>query len=226
MKYFLDSAIIEEIDYAYHAFGIDGVTTNPRHIMNSGKPFLKAIEDLAKWVKDNGLDGYERFPISVEINPHLTDPDEMVKMGKEIAAISKNFVIKVPCTVEGCIAAKRLEEAGVRTNVTLVFTPSQALQAARLGAKFVSPFIGWKVNAGEDGIEYVRKIVEIYRQGNYKTEIIAAAIRTGFQIAECAAMGVDIVTAGLDVYKQSLTDPWTDEGLKRFCDAWDHTKGN
>lgn len=226
MKYFLDSAKLNEIDYAYKAFGIDGVTTNPRHIMLSGKPFLTAIKDIANWIKENKLEGKDKFPVSVEINPHLDNAEEMVKEGKKIASMCENFVIKIPCTVEGCKAAKTLEESGVRTNVTLVFSPSQAIQAGRIDAMFVSPFIGWKESAGEDGLDYIRQIVQIYKSKGYKTEIIAAAVRSGKQISECALMGADIVTAGLDVYEASLVDPWTDFGLGKFQDAWDHTEGN
>ena len=226
MKYFLDSAKLNEIDYAYKAFGIDGVTTNPRHIMASGKPFLQAITDIANWIKENHLEGKDVFPVSVEINPHLDKAEDMVREGKKIAALCENFVIKIPCNVEGCKAAKMLEDEGIRTNVTLVFSTSQALQAGRIGAMFVSPFIGWKESAGEDGLNYIAEIADIYRNYGFDTEIIAAAVRSGKQISECALMGVDIVTAGLSVYEESLVDPWTDFGLAKFQDAWDNTKGN
>lgn len=226
MKYFLDSAKLNEIDYAYKAFGIDGVTTNPRHIMASGKPFLQAITDIANWIKENHLEGKDVFPVSVEINPHLEKAEDMVREGKKIAALCENFVIKIPCNVEGCKAAKMLEDEGIRTNVTLVFSTSQALQAGRIGAMFVSPFIGWKESAGEDGLNYIAEIADIYRNYGFDTEIIAAAVRSGKQISECALMGVDIVTAGLSVYEESLVDPWTDFGLAKFQDAWDNTKGN
>ena len=116
MKYFLDSAKIEEIKEAYHTFGIDGVTTNPRHIMVSGKPFLTVISEMADWVKAEGIEGYEKFPISVEINPHLDDADEMVAEARKISAICSNFVIKIPCTEAGIQAARRLEAEGIRTN--------------------------------------------------------------------------------------------------------------
>ncbi len=226
MKYYLDSAKINEIDYAYKYLKIDGVTTNPKHIMNSGKPFMTAITDIAKWIKENNLEGKDIFPVSVEINPHLSTHEEMIEAAKKISSLCENFVIKIPCNVEGCKAAKLLEDEGIRTNVTLVFSPSQAIQAGRIGSMFVSPFIGWKESAGDDGLEYLKKISAIYKEKNYKTEIICAAVRSGKQIAECAEMGADIVTAGLSVYEDSFTDPWTDYGLKQFCDAWDHTAGN
>ncbi len=226
MKYYLDSAKIDEIDYAYKYLKIDGVTTNPKHIQNSGKPFLTAIKDIANWLEENHLQGKDVFPVSVEINPHLNNHLEMIEEAKKIAAISENFVIKIPCNVEGCKAAKLLEDQGIRTNVTLVFSPSQAIQAGRIGAMFVSPFIGWKESSGDDGLNYLHQISNIYKEKNYKTEIICAAVRSGKQIAECTEMGADIITAGLSVYEDSITDPWTDLGLKRFCDAWDNTEGN
>lgn len=226
MKYYLDSAKIDEIDYAYKYLKIDGVTTNPKHIQNSGKPFLTAIRDIANWLEENHLQGKDVFPVSVEINPHLDNHLDMIEEAKKIASISENFVIKIPCNVEGCKAAKLLEDQGIRTNVTLVFSPSQAIQAGRIGAMFVSPFIGWKESSGDDGLNYLHQISNIYKEKNYKTEIICAAVRSGKQIAECTEMGADIITAGLSVYEDSITDPWTDLGLKRFCDAWDNTEGN
>lgn len=226
MKYFLDSAKLDEIDRAYREYGIDGVTTNPRHIMNSGKPFLTAITDIANWVKENHLEGKDVFPVSVEINPHLDNAADMIKEAKKIAALSENFVIKIPCNLEGLKAAKALEEEGIRTNVTLVFSPSQAIQAGRIGAKFVSPFVGWKEASGEDTFGYMSQLVNICREKGYETEIIVAALRTGKQIAEAAEMGADIVTCGLAVFEDSFTHPFTDLGLKRFQDAWDHTEGN
>ena len=223
MKYYLDSAKLDEIDYAYRALKIDGVTTNPKHIMNSGKPFLTAIEDIANWIKENHLEGKDVFPVSVEINPHLSKAEEMVEQGKKISQMSENFVIKIPCNEEGCKAALELERQGVRTNVTLVFSIAQAIQAGRIGEMYVSPFVGWKEASGEDCSQYLSDIVEIYRNFDYKTEIICAAIRTGKQIAECAAMGADIVTAGLQVYKDSFYHPFTDYGLAKFTAAWDKT---
>lgn len=226
MKYFLDSAKINEIDYAYKNYKIDGVTTNPKHIMNSGKPFLTAINDIKKWLEENDLVGMEKFPVSVEINPHLEKAEDMVREAKKISSICENFVIKIPCTTEGVKAAYFLEKEGVRTNVTLVFSPSQAIQAGRIGAKYVSPFVGWKENNGEDTYPYMSELVNIYKEKGYKTEIIVAAIRNGKQIAEAAEMGADIVTCGLAVYEDSFNHPFTTYGLGVFQDAWDHTEGN
>ncbi|MFI3215045.1 MAG: transaldolase family protein [Eubacteriales bacterium] len=225
MKYFLDSAKIDEIKFAYNTFGIDGVTTNPRHIMTSGKPFLAVIKELADFVKEEGLEGVDKFPISVEINPHLDDADEMVAKGVEIASICENFVIKIPSTEAGITAARRLEGKGIRTNVTLIFSPSGAILPAKNHSLFVSPFIGWKEANGEDCRQYISDIVTIFKNYGFygKTEIICAAVRTPKQIVDCAIAGADIVTCGLDVYKDSIKHPFTNQGLTLFRDSWDNT---
>jgi transaldolase len=218
MKYFLDSAKFDEITYAYKNWAIDGVTTNPRHVMASGKSFETVAAELAKEFK--GID----FPISVEVNPHLTKADEMVAEAKKLSALSDNFVVKIPCNEEGLIAAYKLAKDGVKVNVTLVFSASQALQAARVGAYFVSPFVGWKETSGEDTADFIADIVEIYDIYEFETEIIVAALRNGKQIVDAALAGADIVTAGFAVFRDSFYHPFTDVGLKRFSDAWDQTK--
>ncbi len=223
MKYFLDSAKLDEIECAYSTFGIDGVTTNPRHIQASGKPFLAAIDGIANWAAKKSLADWNAFPISVEINPHIEKADEMVAEGKRIAAICPNFVIKVPCTADGVTASRLLEVEGVRTNLTLVFSSSQAIAAGRNNALFVSPFVGWKEANGEDAAAYIREIAEIYQIHGYDTEIICAAVRTGKQIVDCAAAGAHIITAGLQVYLDSFKHPYTRDGLELFRDAWDNT---
>ena len=225
MKYFLDSAKIDEIKEAYNTFGIDGVTTNPNHIMNSGKPFFTVIGELAEFVKENNIEGWDNFPISVEINPHLDDAEEMIAMGEKIAAMCPNFCIKIPCTQAGITAARALEKKGVRTNLTLVFSASQALIAGKNNSLFVSPFIGWKENRGEDCKQYIQDIVTIYKNYGFygKTQIICAAVRNGKQFVDCAVAGADIVTAGLQVYKDSFYHPFTDYGLEKFQNAWDKT---
>lgn len=226
MKFFLDSAKLDEIKYAYNTFGIDGVTTNPRHIMLSGKPFMTAIKDIADWIKEEGLEGVDRFPVSVEINPHLTDADEMIDMAKKISALCENFVIKIPAIEGGITAARKLEQMGIRTNVTLIFSPSQAILPAKNGSLFVSPFIGWKEANGEDCKQYIKDIVDIYKNYGFygKTEIICAAIRTPKQIADCAVAGADIVTTGLAVYQDCMKHAYTTQGLGTFTEAWDNTK--
>ncbi len=225
MQYFLDSAKLDEIKEAYETFGIDGVTTNPKHIMLSGKPFLTAVSDIANWIDREGLTGWEKFPVSVEINPHILDADGMVEAARKISALSKNFVIKIPATEAGITAARRLEREGIRTNVTLIFSAAQAILPAKNGSLFVSPFIGWKETNGEDCRQYIQDIVDIYANYGFtgKTRIICAAIRTPKQFVDCAVAGADIVTAGLAVYKDSMNHPYTRQGIETFQDAWDHT---
>lgn len=228
MKYFLDSAKIEEVKEAYATFGIDGVTTNPRHIMTSGKSFLSALDSFATWIVSEHLEGSDQFPVSVEINPHLNDPKQMVEEAKKVASLSGNFVIKIPCTEAGVSSARQLEQEGIRTNLTLIFSPAQALIGGKNNCLFVSPFIGWKEQNGEDCSQYIRDIVEIYANFGFlrKTQIICAALRTPKQIVDCAVAGADIVTTSLDVYKDSLKHPYTAQGLSLFQDAWDQTVPN
>lgn len=225
MKYFLDSAKIDEIKEAYYTFGIDGVTTNPRHIMLSGKPFLACITEIAEWIKSESLEGYETFPVSVEINPHLDSMKDMITEAKKISAISPNFVIKIPCTEAGIAAARKLEAEGVRTNVTLVFSSAQAILPAKNGSLFVSPFIGWKEANGEDCRAYIQNIVDIYKNYGFygKTQIICAALRTPKQMVDCAVAGADIVTTSLAVYKDSIKHAFTNQGINTFINAWDNT---
>ncbi|MFX0069473.1 MAG: transaldolase family protein [Candidatus Hermodarchaeota archaeon] len=218
MKYFLDSAKIDEIKYGIENWKIDGVTSNPKHVKNSGKPFFTVVKEFA--AEFNDLD----FPISVEINPHISEATEMINEAKKLASLSDNFVIKIPCTEQGLIATKKLREAGVKVNVTLVFTTSQALQVGRIGATYCSPFIGWQEETGVDCSLLLSDIVSIYKNYGFKTEIIVAAVRNGKQIVDAAVLGADIVTAGFEVYKNSFEHPFTDKGLKIFTDAWDDTE--
>ena len=218
MKYFLDSAKIEEIKYALENWKIDGVTSNPKHVKSSGKSFYSVLKEFVEEFEN------KNFPISVEINPHITKANEMEERAKELVKISKNFVIKIPCNEQGLIAAKSLTEEGINVNVTLVFTASQALQVGRIGAKYCSPFIGWQEASGVDCTQLISDIITIYRNYDFDTEIIIAAVRNGKQIVEAAVMGADIVTAGFEVYKESFEHPFTDKGLKIFQEAWDNTE--
>ncbi|MHA1148520.1 MAG: transaldolase family protein [Promethearchaeota archaeon] len=217
MKFFLDSAKIDEIKYAYENWKIDGVTSNPKHIKASGKPFFTVINELA--TEFEGID----FPISVEVNPYIKKAEDMIAEAKKIITLSDNFVIKIPCTEYGLIATKKLAEEGIPVNVTLVFTTSQALQVGRLGATYCSPFVGWQESSGVDCTQLIFDIIAIYKNYNFNTEVIVAAIRNGKQIVEAAVMGADIVTAGFDVYKESFLHPFTDKGLKIFQAAWKDT---
>ncbi len=217
MKFFLDSAQVEEIRYARDMWNIDGVTSNPRHVRSSGKPFLQVIQAIA--CEFEGMDK----PISVEVNPHHTTPELMVEEAEKLVAMSKNFVIKVPATEAGFKALWMLSEKNIRVNLTLVFSAAQALQAGRLGATFVSPFVGWKEANGEEISRMVEEIVQIYRNYHFKTEVLVAAIRNARQIVEAALAGADIVTAGFEVYKDAFDHPYTAKGLKLFADNWNAT---
>ena len=217
MKFFLDSADVSEIDYALKMWNLDGVTTNPRHVQSSGKPFMTVIREIGSLVA--GTDK----AISVEVNPHHTEYEKMVAEGEKLAAISPNFVIKLPATEAGFKAVAVLKDKGIRSNLTLVFSTSQALQAMRMGAYFVSPFIGWKESNGEEITSFIEEIVTVRENYGFSTEIIVAAVRNGRQIVDSALSGADIVTAGLAVFKEAFDHPYTALGLQRFQEFWDQT---
>jgi len=217
MKFFLDSAKVDEVKHALEMWNIDGVTSNPRHVRNSGKPFLAAITEIGKL-----LAGTDKT-LSVEVNPHHTDPKAMFEEGIKLAAMSPNFVIKIPATEAGFKALWMLREKNIRVNLTLVFSAAQALQAARLGATYMSVFVGWKEANGEEISRLVGEITRIYRNYDFKTQVLVAAIRNARQIVEAGIAGADIVTAGFDVYKDAFDHPYTAKGLTLFSDNWDAT---
>jgi transaldolase len=215
MKFFLDSAIEEEVRYALDMFDIDGVTTNPRHVQVSGKPFLTVIRNIARLVEGTSK------TVSVEVNPHLTTYEDMLSEALKLAEISPNFVIKLQCIEPTFKVVRELARRDIRANVTLVFSASQALMAMRAGAYYVSPFIGWKETNGEETRSYIEDVVAIRDNYGFSTEIIVAAVRTGRQIVDAAVAGTDIVTAGLAVYQEAIQHPYTDEGIRRFTKFWD-----
>jgi transaldolase len=217
MKFFLDSALVDEIAHALEMWHIDGVTTNPRHVSVAGKPFLTTIHEIADLFK--GTDK----AISVEVNPHHDDYEAMVAEGEPLAEISSNFVIKLPATEAGFKAIALLKEKGIRSNLTLVFSAGQALQAMRMGAYFVSPFIGWKESNAEETGRLIEDIVAIRDNYGFSTEIIVAAVRNGRQIVDAAVAGADIVTAGFAVYQDLFDHPYTHVGLAKFASFWDQT---
>lgn len=217
MKFFLDSAITKEIEYALEMWNLDGVTTNPRHVQAAGKPFLTVVKEIAKL-----FEGTDKT-VSVEVNPHHTDYRAMVEEGLKLAALSQNFVIKLPATEAGFKSIALLKEKGVRSNLTLAFSAVQALQAMRMGAHFVSPFIGWKETNGEEVFNFIQEVVAIRDNYNFSTQILVAAVRNGRQIADAAVLGADIVTAGFSVFQEAFTHPYTDMGLGRFISFWDMT---
>jgi transaldolase len=218
MKFFLDSAIVDEIQYALDAFDIDGVTTNPRHVQVSGKPFLTVIQEIALLVE--GTDK----TISVEVNPHYMTYEEMVPEAQKLAAISPNFVIKIQCIEPAFKVIEALAKQDIRVNCTLIFSPMQALQAMRSGAYFVSPFIGWKEANSEETRGFIEDLVTIRDNYDFSTEIIVAAVRNARQIVDSAVAGADIVTAGLAVYQEGIHHPYTQEGIQKFISFWDQTQ--
>lgn len=218
MQFFLDSAKVDEIEYALDAFDIDGVTTNPRHVQVSGKPFMTVIKEIAKLVE--GTDK----TVSVEVNPHFMTYEEMMPEAEKLAAISPNFVIKIQCVEPAFKVIEALARKDIRVNCTLIFSAMQALQAMRSGAYYVSPFIGWKETNGEETKGFIEDIVAIRDNYMFDTEIIVAAVRNARQVIDAAVQGADIVTAGLSVYQEGLHHPYTQEGIQKFISFWDQTQ--
>jgi len=218
MKFFLDSAHVHEIQHALEMWNIDGVTTNPRHIQATGKPFLTVIQEIGQ------LFAGSHKPVSVEVNPHHTDYKAMVAEGEKLAALCPNFVIKLPATEAGFKAIPVLADKGIRSNLTLVFSAAQALQAMRMGATFVSVFIGWKESNGEESEQLVSECVSIRDNYGFTSEVLVAAVRNGRQIVTAATAGADIVTAGFSVFQESYDHPYTHLGLARFQNFWDQTR--
>ncbi len=217
MKLFLDSAIIDEIKHSLDYWDLDGLTTNPKHIKNSGKPFFRVIEEIAELFA--GTDK----PVSVEVDPHITDWEQIVEQGTKLSKMSPNFVVKVGASESGFKAIRELTQLGIRTNATLIFSVSQAWHAARAGACFISPFIGWKETFGDSTTTFIHDVAEMLECHEYDSQIIAAAIRNSCQIADVALAGAHCVTAGLTVYQESMQNPYTVHGEKVFQDAWDAT---
>lgn len=218
MKFFLDSAMVNEISHALNMWDIDGVTTNPRHVNVSGKPFMTVIKEIAQL-----FEGTDK-PVSVEVNPHHDNWEDMVAEAQKLAQISPNFVIKLPATEAGFKAISVLADKGIRVNLTLVFSAMQALQAMRMGAYFVSPFIGWKESNAEEIRSLVSDVVAIRDNFAFDSEIIVSAVRNGRQMADAAVGGADIVTAGFAVYQDAFDHPYTHVGLAKFQSFWDKTQ--
>ncbi len=207
MKFFIDTAKVEDIKKANDMGVICGVTTNPSLIAKEGRVFEEVIAEIASIV-----DG----PISGEVKATTVDAENMIKEGREIAAIHPNMVVKIPMTVEGLKAVKVLASEGIKTNVTLVFTANQALLAARAGASYVSPFLGRLDDISMPGIDLVRTISDIFKIQGIETEIIAASIRNPIHVIDCALVGADIATVPYNVIEQMTKHPLTEEGIEKF----------
>lgn len=213
MKFFIDTANVDEIRDANNMGMVDGVTTNPSLIAKEGREFKEVISEICEIV-----DG----PISAEVIS--LDTEGMVTEARDLAKIHDNIVIKVPMTVDGLKATRRLADEGIKTNVTLVFSPLQALMAAKAGAAFVSPFVGRIDDLSQEGMMLVEQIVEIYSNYAYNTEIIVASIRNPLHVLESALMGADIATIPYNILGKLASHPLTDKGIKAFLDDWEKAK--
>ena len=207
MKFFIDTANVEDIRKANDMGIICGVTTNPSLIAKEGRDFNQVIKEIASIV-----DG----PISGEVKATTTDAEGMIKEGREIAAIHPNMIVKIPMTTEGLKAVKVLTAEGIKTNVTLIFSANQALLAARAGATYVSPFLGRLDDISVCGSDLIRDIVEIFEVAGIDTEIIAASVRHPMHVTECALAGADIATVPYKVLEQMTHHPLTDQGIEKF----------
>ncbi len=207
MKFFIDTANVDDIRKANDMGVICGVTTNPSLIAKEGRDFNQVIAEIASIV-----DG----PISGEVKATTVDAEGMIAEGREIAKIHENMVVKIPMTVEGLKATKVLTSEGIKVNVTLIFTANQALLAARAGATFVSPFLGRLDDISQPGIDLIRDIAEIFAVHDLDTEIIAASVRNPIHVTDCALAGADIATVPYSVIEQMTKHPLTDAGIAKF----------
>lgn len=207
MRFFVDTANVDEIRKANDMGIICGVTTNPSLIAKEGRDFGEVIKEITSIV-----DG----PISGEVKATTVSADGMIKEGREIAAIHRNMVVKIPMTVEGLKAVKVLSAEGIKTNVTLVFTAAQALLAARAGATYVSPFLGRLDDISMPGIDLIYDITEIFQMHDIDCQIIAASVRNPIHVIDCAKAGADIATVPYKVLEQMTKHPLTDAGIEKF----------
>lgn len=213
MKFFIDTANINEIKEAAALGILDGVTTNPSLVSKEGKDFRKLLDEILAIV-----DG----PVSAEVIS--TDYYGIIKEAHELAKIHKNIVIKVPLIKEGLKAVRTLSSENINTNVTLCFSASQALLAAKAGATYISPFVGRLDDISHDGMELISQIVQIYKNYNYKTEVLVASIRHPLHLVEAALMGADVCTMPFSVIDRLFNHPLTDIGLEKFLSDWKKTQ--
>lgn len=213
MKFFIDTGDIGEIKAANLRGWVDGVTTNPSLIAKTGLPFFDVIKSICQEIAG---------PVSAEVIG--LEAEQMLKEGRELAKIADNVVVKIPMTEQGMIAVKKLTAEKIKTNVTLVFSPVQALLAAKAGASMVSPFVGRLDDVGQDGMIMVSEIIEMYRNYDFSTEVLVASVRSPMHIQQAAIMGADIATIPYKVMQQMTSHPLTDRGIKMFMDDWSKAK--
>ena len=214
MKFFIDTAEIDEIKSLSELGLVDGVTTNPSLIYKSGQDFKKVIKEISSIIEG---------PISAEVTSK--DSGEMIAQGKELAKIANNIVVKVPLTKDGLIACKLLSSNNIKVNVTLCFSSSQALLAGKLGASYISPFIGRLDDISSTGLNLIKEIVEIYNlyKNDIKTQVLAASIRSPLQVSQVASMGAHVATIPPKIIYQMINHPLTDAGLETFMNDWKKT---
>ncbi|WP_047980900.1 fructose-6-phosphate aldolase [Ornithinibacillus contaminans] len=210
MKFFIDTANIEEIRKANELGILAGVTTNPSLVAKEGVSFHERLKEITTEITDR----------SVSAEVIALDAEGMIKEGKELAAIAPNITVKVPMTLEGLKAVKALTDLNITTNVTLIFNANQALLAARAGATYVSPFLGRLDDIGQDGMQLVATIAEIFDRHNIQSEIIAASIRHPLHVTDAALHGAHIATVPYNVLSQIVKHPLTDQGIERFLNDW------
>ena len=213
MKFFIDTANIDEIKEAAALGVLDGVTTNPSLVSKEGKDFRKLLDEILKIV-----DG----PVSAEVI--ATDYQAILKEGRDLASIHKNIVVKVPLIKEGLKAVKTLTDEGIKVNVTLCFSPTQAILAAKAGATYISPFVGRLDDISTSGMELISQIVQIYRNYDFKTEVLVASVRHPLHVVEAALIGADVCTIPFGVIKKMFNHPLTDIGLENFLNDWKKLK--
>ena len=213
MKFFLDTADVDEIREANNTGVLDGVTTNPSLVAKEGRPFEEIVLEICEIV-----DG----PVSAEVVSTTTD--EMVEEARGLAAIHENVVVKIPLLRDGIRAVGQLTREGIRTNVTLCFSPTQALLAAKAGATYISPFVGRLDDISHDGMELVQQIVAIYENYGFPTEVLVGSARHPKHVVEAALMGADIATLPYKVFNALFNHPLTDKGLKAFLADWEKAR--
>ena len=214
MQFFIDTADIGEIKKALSLGLCDGVTTNPSLVAKTGRRFLEVLKEITSTVPG---------PVSAEVT--AVDYDGMMKEGRQYAKVADNVVVKVPMIVEGLRVVRDLAAEGIRTNVTLCFSPVQALLAAKAGATYISPFVGRLDDISEDGMSAVAQIIEIYRNYDFATKVLVASVRHPIHVLEAARLGADVATLPFAVIEQLARHPLTDVGLKKFLADWEKAYG-
>jgi len=212
MEFFLDTAEIKEIETGLEWGMVDGVTTNPSLVAKSGRAYLPTVQAIAKLVPG---------PVSGEVL--ATEYDEILSQGRRLAGLAENVVVKVPLTPNGLRAVTTFKKEGIRNNVTLCFSAAQALLAAKVGAAYISPFIGRLDDVGEEGMELIEQVVTIYQNYGFDTKVLVASVRSPIHVIQAAMLGADVATIPFKVLEQLYKHPLTDVGLDRFLADWKKT---